>query len=89
MPRGGRDGGAAGPLEPPGGEEHHSAGGGDAEGQLSSAFDRTVGSSTALKELKLGGGGRHLAVRIGTAGVKSLPHYLSIFTISIDVLINI
>lgn len=33
VPRGGRDGGAAGPLEPPGGEEYHPAGGGGAEGQ--------------------------------------------------------
>lgn len=34
VPRGGRNGGAAGPLEPPGGEEHHPAGGGSPEGQI-------------------------------------------------------
>lgn len=34
VPRGGRSGGAAGPVEPPGGEEYDSAGGGNAEGQI-------------------------------------------------------
>lgn len=34
VPRGGRNGGAARPMEPPGGEKHDPAGGGNAEGQI-------------------------------------------------------